>query len=442
MRSLQMLRELLRPRAVLPKDEYNRHKDASHPLAPRNNRGEFVEVEKPQEETKLTPLEKLVIVALMHVSRHHKLINSVRVFGKEEGFVNPHTFWDHPDNQEEIFHRHPDVFGKTDIIAMAKASKHFPAAGEGGERIKAVQEYLELVREVTALEEMGTPIDVKKLNEYGSVAFSIANDVVTSLKIGDVIFPMYQERGLKTNEQHFQNLRTILGANRIGRDQSEDIECIVEDSLALQEMMSGVGAVERRRKTIHYKEMNDEFLTAVCFGIQDSRVGQETAEKFLQIWNSYVGADKVDRFKGWTPEKGCDPTRLAVINGGLPNQLPFFKEHIVKINDVPNGSHAFPKQYQEIVDIVTGNPTHLNKMIRSLLLLLVDEEKLSHALKTPTSERYKKMAQDLNESFGKPIMSEDWVDLSPEITMEDLQDALELNLMKIALLLKVDETQQ
>lgn len=370
----------------------------------------------------LLRLERLAIVAIIHSNNKHKLQGAVTEFGRGTADAGVNILWDLERTKESLVQHHPEVANDTPI-SMIKATRHYP---EDGRRLDNIADYLDLLAQVSELDRQDRLAagraragqDEKEigLNEFGRFAFSMANDVMVYI-IGDNGREegLFQCRELKTREQHYGNLQRQIGCAREVCDPQSSVHFLIHDTLAIQELGTGIGAYRQRRRHLFMRPVTNDFLNAFVYGLQDSDhpVSQELASKFSQIWSEYKEVDRDEVFKGWRAGTGVDIDLLSKINGGIPQQCPFFRLVIESIDATTNdGGEEFDRAYLEIKQIVSGYPTGFQSLLRHFMQFLTDPERLEVALHTDEAEKYRRLANRLRDDYGRQIMAPDWIDLT------------------------------
>lgn len=358
---------------------------------------------------KLSPYVESQILAVFHASEptHHKFKHTkTRV--KEVPLVHKK-----PQLEEAEYSRF--VAGDDRAIAAIKATR-FSLSDN-------VYDVISSAHEAGVFEES----TIKEFSKSGAFVFSVASDVMYRHKQEDgQVVPLFQ---LKLNEnesaqdQVFQHLRQRYGEGRSNRDKHETITA--SETTAVQEM-AGIGGYWQREMNFTLMDLDDSFLSAYIYGTDHPKVNEKTREYFLKVYEGIT--DENEREKqlfGWTPESGTDAQRLSRVNDALKIDNPFLKGVIQNIDGVEQGDEKFDSLHHDLVKLVTADPVHIHRIIKTIMLLEMASESQPELVEKMEANPLNKLAREVNSHFKekipKGLMGAKWIDVKeayPNITVD------------------------
>ncbi|HSW90305.1 MAG TPA: hypothetical protein VLH19_05570 [Patescibacteria group bacterium] len=371
--------------------------------------------------TDLEELEKLLTIVLFTASQKdnpkHKGARRVLRRTKEIPVVQPSVLARKPQIEEEEYN-HDEFVVTTAEIAVVKAST--PLMGEViDERARHAVLHIEQVVDEATKTGNGKGIEV---NKKGERLFCVAGDtMVYVLKENSDRRALYQCPELKTKDDHYANLCSLLRITAETNNLGGNLKIAIEDTQAVHDPIHDVGVLFSRHRTISYKNIPQEVIYGFVYGVQEN-VSPMVRDAMVQIWEASGFSLRETLFRGWTPEDGISPESLSKVNGGFLNQCPFFTPFIESIGNVRRENvDEFSQEVFLMRQIVTGFPTHLNHLIRSLLRYTQDEEFVHAVTNVKRTEYFQQFAKSFNQKYSAHSESsvavcENWYDLSESIS--------------------------
>lgn len=373
----------------------------------------------------LVPLELAIVNFIGHTSKHHKLEYAKQIFFHGDRSRSHRIAWDNATLPEEKFNRLPMMISTAEIAAT-KASRVFDETSIS-QLVSQIQEYITLVQSVTELEIVekyglhvlraleNNPI----VNKVGERPLSISGDTIVwwvNPENSEHVI-LHQPKQLLTKDDHYNNLRKLF---RLEQKQQFTMYHL-QDTQAVDDPLFCVGALVTRDIDIVFKGMDEQTLLAFVYGLQDPRVTFATRERFLSTLQKYPDWEKENLFKGYSITHGMDPKVLSNISGGIPQQCPFFYPYIDSLGGVrrEDGDFLFALQLDLLQKIASGHATQLNTIVRGLLQYTKDPSQFQDKVSKERSEHFRRVAGEVNEHFGKQVMREHWIDLTP--CVQDIQ---------------------